>query len=359
MSPTPNTSIRPTINDVAKYAGVSTATVSRVINRTAPVSKDTTERVWAAVEALNYRPSSPARMLASQKTGTIGLVIPEIGGEFFAPMLRGVESGARHLGYDLLIFANLEANAEHVHFPYPLGEHNTDGLLIFTDSLNETEIKRLHQINFPLVLLHRSPPDDLHIPCVDFNNKAGARMLVDHLIEVHGYRRIGFLSGPPKNEDSYWREAGYRQSMQDHNMHIKTKWLRHGGFDNDEAYAEMQDWLVEGLDVEAIFTGDDEAALGVILALREKGISIPEQVAVVGFDDIPLSRHLSPPLTTIRAPIEQIGRISVQNLVRLINAEPVEPLVLLPVELVVRHSCGCQPKNEPTFPKEVKSRKVI
>jgi DNA-binding LacI/PurR family transcriptional regulator len=313
-----------------------------VINRAAPVAETTARRVWDAVEALGYTPSAPARMLASNKTGTIGLVIPEIGGDFFAPMLRGIEAGVRQLGYDLLIYANPRPAARNRRrFHYPLGEHNTDGLMVFTDSLEDGEIVRLHKIGFPLVLLHRSPPDGLEIPCVTFSNKSGARRLVDHLIEVHGYQRIGFLTGPPHNEDSYWRENGYRESMAAHGLEIAPAWIRVGGFDDEQAHATMKRWLAEGLELQALFTGDDESALGVVVALREAGLRVPEDLAVVGFDDVPLSRHLTPPLTTVRAPIEEAGRVAAQELASLIEGAKAEPLTLLPTELVIRKSCGC------------------
>jgi DNA-binding LacI/PurR family transcriptional regulator len=342
MPETLKTPSRPTISDVARRAGVSTATVSRVINRAAPVAEETAQRVWAAVDALGYTPSAPARMLASDRTGTIGLVIPEISGDFFAPMLRGIENGVRDLGYDLLIYANPNPEAHRgAKFPYPLGEHNTDGMMVFTDSLEEEEITRLHRIGFPLVLLHRMPPPGLDIPSVGFSNKFGARLLIDHLIEVHGYRRIGFLAGPPNNEDSHWREMGYREALEAHGLEFDPAWVRAGGFDDEVAQATMVDWLRDGLDIQAVFSGDDESALGVMVALREAGLRIPEDLAVVGFDDIPLSRHLTPPLTTVRAPIEAAGVVAARQLANLIHGEIADSLTLLPTELMIRRSCGC------------------
>jgi LacI family transcriptional regulator len=338
----PTPPARVTIGDVARRAGVSIATVSRVINGTAPVAEETAARVRATIAALNYVPRAAARSLASRRTDTLGLLCPKISGYFFPPLLRGIEAGARENGFDLLIHST-QGRADPAGRPRrPLGEHNTDGLLVFTDSLDETELTRLHTIGFPMVLLHRSPPDGLDIPCVTFENKAGARKLLEHLIQVHDYRRIAFLRGPEEHEDSYWREMGYRETLAAHSIPFDPTLVATGGFDEEEAQAPVERWLQDGVEIEAIFAGDDEAASGAITALRRGGKRVPEDVAVVGFDDSPIAHHLTPlPLTTVRAPIEEAGLAAARQLAQLIRTGQAESLVLLPTELVVRRSCGC------------------
>jgi DNA-binding LacI/PurR family transcriptional regulator len=222
-----------------------------------------------------------------------------------------------------------------------LGEYNTDGLLVFTDSLEETEISRLYNIGFPMVLLHQTPPNGYDIPCVTIENKAGARKLVDHLIEVHGYRKIAFLSGPSTEEDSKWREMGYRESLSSHNIPFDPGLISLGAFDAEIAHESITQWLTRGVSFDALFAGDDEAATGAITAFKHAGKRIPEDIAVVGFDDIYIAQYLSPPLTTIHAPTEQVGFEAAQQLLHLIRQEPTEPLVLLPTELIIRRSCGC------------------
>lgn len=332
---------RATIADVAERAGVSIATVSRVINQTGPVAEETAAQVQAAIAELKYVPHAAARGLASRKTHTLGLLLPGISDQFSAAMLRGIEVGARAGGYDLLIHStHIESGAG----PVPrrrLGEHNTDGLLIFTDSLDDAELTRLYQLGFPMVLLHRSPPDSLNIPCVTFENKSGSRKLIDHLIEVHGYRRIAFLAGPEEHEDSYWREMGYRESLTAHNLPFDPALMALGGFNQDQAQHSVENWLRQGVEIEAIFSGDDEAGIGALAALQRAGKRVPEDIALVGFDDIDVSRYLSPPLTTVRAPIEQAGREAARQLVQLIQSGRADPLILLPTELVIRRSCGC------------------
>jgi DNA-binding LacI/PurR family transcriptional regulator len=327
--------------DVAEYAGVSTATVSRVINRTAPVASDTEAKVQAAIAELSYRPHPTAQALAGHKTHTLGLYLPEISGAFFAPMLRGIEAGARENGLGLLIYCTAEEGVTGTPTPYPLGEHNTDGLVVFVDSVSDAELVRLNQIGFPVVLIHRSSPSGLSIPCVTIENKDGARMMVDHLVQMHGYRRIAFLTGREEHEDSYWREMGYRESLVAHGIPFDPQLVASGGFNRREAQSATECWLMEGVEFDAVFASDDESAMGVIEALARAGKRVPEEVAVVGFDDMDLSRHLIPPLTTVRAPIEQVGREAIKQLVRLIQMGQADPLVLLPTELVIRRSCGC------------------
>lgn len=332
---------RATITDVAREAGVSIATVSRVINQTALVAPETVAQVQAAIAKLNYRPQSAARVLASQKTSTIGLLLPEISGDFLSPLLRGIEAEARQNGFGLLVYATQGGDAVSTTRPQPLGEHNTDGVLVFVNSLPEEELLRLNQIGFPVVLIHRSSPEGLNIPCVTIENKHSAQMMIDHLIEVHGYRRIAFLTGQEGHEDSYWREMGYRESLASHGILFDPRLVSVGGFNRETAQAATESWLRGGLEFDAIFAGDDDSAIGVLTALSQAGKRAPEDVAVVGFDDIALSRYLTPPLTTVRAPTEQVGCEATRQLVRLIRGEAVDPLVLLPTELVIRQSCGC------------------
>ena len=348
-SPKPESTIppRPTIADVARRAGVSTATVSRVINRTAPVAEESARRVRAAVAELHYVPHAAARGLASKKTHTLGLLVPLITTDFFAPTLRGVEAGARDIGYDLLIYSSRRGVRHIEGFRHPLGEHNTDGLVVFLNSLNDAEIARLDRRGFPMVLLHQAPPDSLDISYVTFENEAGARELVDHLIEVHGCRRIAFLRGPVFAHDSDWRQAGYLESLDAHGVPFDPTLVGFGGYDSEHAKVTVRNWLTEGLEVDAIFAGDDEAASGAILALRGAGKRVPEDVAVVGFDDVNLARHLTPPLTTVHAPIEEAGREAVRQLVRLIHGDDVDPVVRLPTRLTIRRSCGCNPEEIP------------
>jgi LacI family transcriptional regulator len=330
---------RPQIADVAREAGVSIATVSRVLSGNTPVAPDTAERVRSAVETLNYVPHAAARILASRRTDTLGLLVPEISGAFFQPLLRGIEAGASEAGLDLLIHATqtIPVKARH----HTLGEHNTDGLLVFTESLDEKELSRLNAIGFPLVLLHQTPPSSLNIPVVTIENRAGARALVEHLITRHDRRRIAFLRGPEGQEDSTLRERGYREALEAHHLPFDPALVVRGEFDRMVAFESVNTLLSTGMQIDAIFSGDDEAAVGALQALLQAGRRVPEEIAVAGFDDQVLAGSLTPPLTTVRAPTEEVGRQAVQILVRLIKQEEVVSRLILPTELVIRQSCGC------------------
>jgi len=327
----------PTISDVAHRANVSIATVSRVLNGTTPVQIEKADRVRLAMDELQFVPHHAARVLASKRTNTIGLLLPEISGAFFSPMLKGIEAHAREAGYDLLVHSTQQAKTA----SRRLGEHNTDGLLIFTNSLATQELQRLYNLNFPIVLLHQTPPDALNIPTITIENKNGATMLIGHLIEVHKRRRIVYLRGPEGHEDSVWRERGYREALEAHGIEYDPGLISSGGFDDEEAFAAIQKLLADESDFDAVFAGDDDAAIGAIRALRLEGRIVPQDVAVVGFDDVPFARYLSPALTTVRAPIEQVGDEAVRQLLRLIDGQPAEALTLMRTELVIRESCGC------------------
>ncbi len=334
----------PTIADVARRAGVSIATVSRVLNNNTPVAEATAKRVQDAIEELNFIPRTAARVLASRRTKTLGLLLPEIGGAFFSPLLKGIEAEAQAAGFDLLIHAI--SHIPHASRPVahrPLGEHNTDGLIVFAQSIDEKEMTRLYSISFPFVLLYQTPPPALAIPSVTIENKSGAQTIVEHLIQVHGCRRIAFLRGPDGNEDSGWRERGYREALDAHGIPFDPSLVATGGFNEEQAYFAIQQMLRAGVEFDAVLGGDDDTAAGVINFLQQAGKRVPQDVAIVGFDDVPVARYLRPPLTTVRAPIEQVGREGVRQLVRMISGQQAEALTLMRTELVIRESCGCHP----------------
>jgi LacI family transcriptional regulator len=330
-----------TIADVAKRAGVSIATVSRVLNRTTRVSDATTARVQQAIDELGFVPQAAARHLASRKTSTIGLLLPEVSSEFFFPILRGIESATRQAGFDLLIAIQPEEPSRQV-ARSPLGIHNTDGLLIFGDLADSASLAHFTRLNFPVVLLYQAAPPDSGITSIQVENKNGARRLVSHLIEMHQARRIAFLCGPDGNEDSGWRETGYRQALADHQLAFDPRLVEHGNFDEPGGRAAVAALLKNGVQFDAIFAGDDGTAIGALAALTQVGLRVPTDVALVGFDDMAPSRYLNPPLTTVRAPTEQVGREAVKQLVQRIRTGQAESEVLLPTELVIRQSCGCK-----------------
>lgn len=333
---------RPTISDVAKLAGVSISTVSRVLNATAPVSDEVGERVRSAIELLSYTPHVSARNLAVRRTNTVGLLLPQLSSSFFTPLLRGVEAAVRKTDYDLLIYANPRAaQGFDPRRRQPIGDHNADGMLVFTTTLDDRELLRNYEHGFPMVLLHRQPPHHVDVPCVLFDNRAGVRAAVHHLIAVHDRRRIVFLHGPAGNQESDERELGYRDALAANGIGYDPALVARGGFEEMGGSAAVTDLLRQRVPFDAVFAGDDEAAVGVLTALRAAGRRVPEDVAVVGFDDLPFAQHLNPALTTVRAPIERAGFLAATELFSLLATGQADALTVLPVELVIRQSCGC------------------
>jgi LacI family transcriptional regulator, galactose operon repressor len=329
-----------TIADVAHRAGVSISTVSRVVNDSAPVDEPTAVKVREAIQALGYIPQAAARNLAKRTTNTIGLLLPSIGEDFFSMMMRGIEQEAAAAGFDLLIATQASIDS-HNGSRLPFGRHNTDGMLIFTGNLDIQGITPLYNSGFPIVLLYESAPKTLHIPTVTVENKDGTRKIIDHLIEIHNRRRIAFIKGPIGNEDSNWRELGYRASLAAHGIRFDPRLMVRGEFNTDTSIRVITALLKNGSKPDAIFGGSDEGAIGAFLALNKLGIRIPDDIAVVGFDDLTLAQYLHPALTTVHAPTEEVGRVAFHQLLRLLRREEVEALTLLPTELTIRQSCGC------------------
>ncbi len=328
------------IEDVAQAAGVSTATVSRVLNKTGPVAETTANKVYEAVTALDYVPHTGAQMLAGSSMKTLGVVIPSLSEYFFTDLLRGIEQASYENGYQLLVFTTHGRSAANNQAAMPLGHHNTDGLIIFSNSVQDEQLIKLHQRNFPLVLLHQLPPPDTNIPSITFQNKEGARQLVEHLLSC-GHRRIAFLSGPEGNEDSYCRQLGYEEALQAEGIEVDPALLGFGNFEAAVSETAVSQMLAQGIEMDAIFAGDDEGARGAITAVTKAGLQVPQDIAVVGFDDTLLAPHLTPPLTTVRAPIEQAGHTATTQLIQLIQTGAAPALTLLPTKLIIRQSCGC------------------
>jgi LacI family transcriptional regulator len=330
-----------TIRDVAREAGVSVATVSRYINKNAPISTEVAERVQQVMGRMRYVPHAAARNLASRKTRVIGLLLNNLHNDFFVPLLNGVEAVVRKKGYNLIV-ATYHANSRD-HMQPPIGPHNTDGLLVFSDGLMNEDLASLNSSGFPMVLVHRTPPPHLTIPSVTVENIDITRTLMEHLIKVHGKKRILFLRGPVHQEDSERREAGYRSAMQANGIPIDEDLILNGDFERDVAYAAMNEFLGREprITFDAVFTGDDDAAIGVLKSLHEHEIRIPEDVAVIGFDDLGFAPFLNPPLTTVRAPTQTVGQIATERLFELLENHPSNEVIILPTEIIYRRSCGC------------------
>jgi LacI family transcriptional regulator len=331
-----------TIYDVARQAGVSVATVSRYLNQSVPVSLEVAGRLDRVMTELRYVPQAAARQLASKKTRAVGLLLNNLHNDFFVPLLNGIESVVRQKGYNLIV-ATYHASRRDSMQP-PVGPHNTDGMLVFSDGLMDDDLVALHISGFPMVLVHRTPPARVSIASVTVENVEITKRLVNHLVNVHGKRRILFLRGLLDQEDSILRERAYRCALQENCIPVDEDLIINGDFERNIAYEAMNRFLRQGNNVafDAIFTGDDDAAIGVLQSLHEHRIRIPEDVAVVGFDDLGFAPFLNPPLTTVRAPTSKVGQIATERLFALLENHPSNEMTILPTEIIFRRSCGCE-----------------
>lgn len=342
------TKSQPTITDVAELANVSISTVSRVLNKSSYVDPEKEERIFAAVRELGFTPRAAARALAGKGTKVLGLLVPEISGEFFVPMLRGIEAAAWEAGYELIVQTTRYRAARG--WSHSLGKHNTDGLLLFAGSADRRALEKLASSGFPAVLLYTEAPE-LGFSSVTVENESGAAAAVRHLIEAHARRRIIYLSGPAGVHDAEARLRGYRTALAAAGIAFDPGLLAPGDFSAEVAAASIRGLLARGIPFDAVFAGDDGSASGVLAALAEAGIEAGQEVSVVGFDDLPFAAHAIPPLATVRAPTEEVGAASVRLLLGQIkgaysegarrrDAVGCESLVL-PTAFVPRASCGC------------------
>jgi LacI family transcriptional regulator len=329
--------VPPTISDVAREAGVSISTVSRIINDSTQVANGTVERVRETIDRLGYQPRSAARSLALRRTNTLGILLQAIGTSFFSAVVAGAEQAAYEEGYSLLI-----ATYGHMHDPFipALGPFNTDGLLAVNIDLQEAVAPFLNK-DYPIVSLYHPAPPSLDIPFITIENTSSVFRLIEHLIVDHGIQRIGFLRGEVNNNDAYWREQGYLAALEQYHIPVEPRWMQVCAFNSSRAHQIVLDWHRAGILPDAIFTGSDDTALYVMLTLYELGLRIPEDIAVVGFDDTELAVSLVPPLTTVRAPTADVGKQGIRKLLQLIHTGKTDPVTTLPTQLVLRRSCGC------------------
>jgi DNA-binding LacI/PurR family transcriptional regulator len=260
---------------------------------------------------------------------------------FFGPLLAGIEDVVREHNYNLLV-ATYHHNFR-VESNLPLGVHNTDGIIAFADSLSDEEIYSFYKRRFPIVLIHKTPSDKIKIPFTTIENKAATRKLIEHLITVHNRRRIILMRGSEQQEDAHWREVGFKTALAKHGIPFDEKLVLDGSFERIVAYKSLKTFLANPNrpEFDAIFAGDDDAALGIYDALKEEGFQIPQDISVVGFDNSLMAPFLNPPLTTVLAPTEQVGRSATNQLFCLLEKRSPELVKLLPTEMIVRQSCGC------------------
>ena len=298
--------VRATIADVAARSGVSTATVSRVLSGSVPARPETRDRVLAAARELSYRPSGVARALKRRETRTLGLLVTDLGNPFYPEVVRSVEAAAHERGYGLVLSNAADDPARELAYLDLLIERRVDGVIIASSHATRRHAAALASNPIPVVLIN-SGAVGAGLPTIDTAHRRGSRMATEHLLGL-GHRRIGHISGPASNTASALRLRGVRDA------------LRAAGRDNQDLLVAAGNGHVEGgaaaaemaeAGVTAILCYNDLTAIGALRTLRTEGCRVPEDISVVGFDDIEMAAWTDPPLTTVRQPIQEMGQLSV------------------------------------------------
>lgn len=332
----------PTIKEIAQIAQVSPMTVSRAINNSPRVREETREKILRIADRLGYAPNRIARSLVSKKSNLISLIVADISNPFFAEMARGIEDKAREKGYNV-IFSSTDDDTKNLESSVRLmREVGVDGFIIAAVGLKEPIVDELVEQNFPVVLINRSVKKN-HVNYVGVDNHKGAYLAVEHLIKK-GYRSIGIITGKTSVSTGTERLQGYRKALRDHGLKINRNHVAQGSFTKEHGKKAALKMLALKKRPEAIFAASDHIALGVMDAAGESGLDIPEDLALVGFDDTNFSSNAKIRLTTVSQRKYEMGERGVQILIDLIERQQPDYInqIVLEPRLIIRESCGRQ-----------------
>ncbi|EGO62842.1 LacI family DNA-binding transcriptional regulator [Acetonema longum] len=330
---------RLTIKDVARTAGVSIATVSRILNGQGGVSEELIDKVQLTVQELNYQPNAVARALKVQESRSIGLIIPDIGNPFFPALVRGVEDAAQVHGY-ALILCNTDGDPDkEINYIKFLRSKQVDGILLVGNIGFEQSGHWLSDAAVPIVLVDRRIAG-APLSTVIVDNQAGAVLAVEHLIR-QGRRQIAIVSGRPASPTNTERVNGYIQALAANRLFCRTDLVVNGDFTFEGGYRAAEILLNRGCRFDAIFAANDLMAIGVIECLAQNGRRVPDDVAVAGFDNIRLAAWYKPALTTINQPVYEMGQLAVAALLEHMADSGAQARdIMLKPELIIRQSSG-------------------
>ncbi len=327
-----------TINEVAKLAGVSKATVSRVMNNTKPVNPEKHERVLRAIEELEFTPNPVARGLVHKRTGLIGVVIPDITNPFFAELVKGVEEVVREKNYNMILCNTTHNMEKELSYLNMLKDKYVDGIIFMTAKVSPEHKEFFRKSQLPVTFINRKC-DDIHVASLDIDNYQAAFDMTTFFLK-RGHRRVAIIRAPLTDKTSgYERYRGYQEAMRSYDIEPEESLVMRSNFKIESAYKAVKKFLKEQQPVTAIFATSDLMAIGAIRCLRDHHVQVPKQVEVAGFDDIPMASYYSPSITTIRQPIFEMGRKATRLLIKEVNREIIKTRnVTLPYQLILRES---------------------
>jgi DNA-binding LacI/PurR family transcriptional regulator len=328
---------RPTIAQIAQIAGVSVPTVSKVLNCRADVALPTRERVERIIEEYGFVRNRAARALRKGKTGLVDLLLPRLDDEYYLPILEGVAQVLREAGTRLVLTSTDYQPEQEVRWIDTVTDHSTDGILAVLPS--DRAIEHLERSGLPFVLIHNQGGLLATVPSVRITSWEGGFVATTHLIQL-GHQRIAYIGKTAPARDAIERIAGYRAALDAAGLPIDPQLQCDGDFTEVDGYMATMALLDLAEPPTAIFAGNDRQAAGVYRALHERSLGVPHQMSVVGFDNLPYTEIMNPPLTTIHAPRLELGRTAATMLLHLISGEQLEmPRMVLPTHLVERQSC--------------------
>ena len=331
---------RITMAQVANKAGVSLMTVSRVINDKEGVSEATRARVQAIIEELGYRPSDIARGLATQRTGTLGLVMPDIANPFFSEIARGAEHVAYNAGYNIFLCNTEEDISRELDVLQSLEEKRVDGILVCSSRLEDCQLETALTNHPAVVLVNRrmeNPKIKLGLTLID--DHGGGKLATQHLLNI-GHQKIGFLAGPPTSQSGRWRADGYYETLITTGIQPTPTWIRHCTPTIEGGRQGTQELLNQHPELTGLFCYNDLVAIGALQSCAELGRKVPDNIAIIGFDDIPFAALTTPALTTCHVPRHKLGAEAMRLLLDRINGSSNESCIeiTLPAKLIVRNS---------------------
>jgi LacI family transcriptional regulator len=331
-----------TLEEIARLSGVSRSTVSRIINNDPHVDPKTAEKVQVVIHKLNYRPNAAARSLKVGRTHILGLVIPTgvssvFSDPYFPTLIRGISAACQEKNYSVMLWL-AEPEYERATINQVLGNGLIDGVIVSSMPMDDALIQALINSGLPFVLVGEVPAHP-EVNFVDVENQRGAYEAVSHFLRL-GYRRIATITGPLNTIVGRDRKEGYLSALRSRNVPVDPAMIAEGNFSEEDGYILTKRLLTHNL--QAIFAASDAMAMGALRALRESGLRVPQDVAVIGFDDLPHAARTDPPLTTVRQPIMRTGSTAAQLLIDLVeHPDQSQPNhIILPVDLVLRETCG-------------------
>jgi LacI family transcriptional regulator len=336
------------IKEVALKAGVSIATVSRVINDKGPVAGETRRRILEAIEQLRYVPHGAARSLITNQTDTIGVLLPDLYGEFFSEVIRGIDLAARRNGFHVLV-SGFHSDRAEIEAVLRALRGRVDGLIVLSPDVDAQSLRRNLPETLPVVLLNTRVDGSLDgaaFDAINVDNHGGAFAMVRHLAGL-GHRRIALIRGPEENADARERLRGYRDALRAEGIEPSPELEIPGDFSEESGYRAGRCLLALEPRPEAVFAANDSMAIGCLFALREAGVEVPGDIALAGFDDIPIARYLTPPLSSVHVPITELGTRAMERLLHAVESKNGHERrqETVAATLMVRGSCGGAAKD--------------